>query len=148
MYWSLRHNKSFKVSKFQSLRPLIVAQKRLIRTMCFANRMDPSLELFNNLRLFKYENVYLYFSILFAHKCVNSNYVPDVCNPINHNYNTRFAEMNVLLPPVPRLSIVSKSFLYNVPKCWNNLTNELKRETRFEPFKRKLKIFILNDQMS
>ena len=130
------------------LRPLIVAQKRLVRTICQANRMDPSLPLFNNLKLLKYDNVYLYFSLVFAHKCLHSNYISDVCNPVNHNHNSRFANTNVILPPVARRTVVDKSFLYSVPKCWNNLTVDLKREIRFEPFKSKLKIHLLNNQMS
>ena len=129
------------------LRPLVVAHKRLVRTICFANRMDHALELFNNLKLLNFKNIYTYFALLFAFKCLNFSYVSNIYVPINHNYNTRFADLNMSLPPVARTSVVSKSFVYKVPRIWNDLTNELKRENRFDTFKRKLKNHLLSNQL-
>ena len=89
----------------------------------------------------------MYFSLLFAFKCIHFDYVNNICNPINHNYNTRFANLNVELPPVARLSFISNSFVYKIPKMWNELSNIIKNEIRLEPFKRKLKHYLLNNQL-
>ena len=89
------------------LRPLVVAHKRLVRTICFANRMDHALELFNNLKLLNFKNIYTYFALLFAFKCLNFSYVSNIYVPINHNYNT-LAE-NPALPGKIWQSIYIKS---------------------------------------
>ena len=129
------------------LRPLIVAHKRLIRTICYANRMDHALELFNEMKLLNFTNIHTYFSLLFAFKCIKSNYVSNICNPVDHNFNTRFANINMSLPPMARRSLVGMSFLYNIPKIWNDLNNTLKSEIRLETFKRKLKLHLLTNQL-
>ena len=121
--------------------PLFKVQKRFIRAISYLRRYDSTPAKFNELGILKLNNVYLYFSSLLIFKVRHQNYCSGLFERVVHNYRTR-GFLNNMLVPYSRCKTVSKSFMYNVPKIWNQLPEYLKSESNLNSFKRRLKEYL------
>ena len=126
--------------------PLLVMQKRIIRTITFSSRYSSTQPLFTNLRLMKLDEIFNYFATLFVFKSIyNHNMYKLDFQVINHNYNTRGQHVNIVVP-LCTTSHAQRHILYTGPVLWNNLPSRLKQITNINSFKYNLKQKILNNR--
>ena len=126
---------------------LIIKQKRIVRTISQVNRLHHTAELFIDLKFLQFNNIFIYFTSLLAFKCINHEYIEGLCNPIMHNYGTRFAAQNMIMP-LARTNLIQKSFVYNTPKIWNSLPANIKSLPTLNSFKYNLKKYLLDLQIA
>lgn len=80
-----------------------------------------------------------------AHKCIHGNAPANVSNTLvrsNSGYARAEAEIRLTYPRPLRTNIVKASFGYRAAHIWNSLTADLRREHRYDRFKRRLKKFV------
>ena len=91
------------------LNPLIVLQKRIIRTMCNSGFLDSSTPLFYKLGILKLEDIYKFNILLLTRKLILAGSFQT-----NHNVNTR--NRHQAAPEFQRLSRTQQSCKYIGPK--------------------------------
>ena len=130
------------------LDPLIKAQKRIVRTISLANRDAHTAPLFNELHLLTFNNIYKLFTTILAFKCINMNYVTELCTPVRaiHQRNTRQSLYNLRKPPSRRV-LLDKSVLCMVPSLWNSLPNNIKSCQTLNQFKLNVKLYLYSCQL-
>ena len=89
--------------------------------------------------------------LVHVYKClsrVNSNSNPKyLCELVTKKEfvdHTRLSEKNILEEKIVFSTLGSKSFSYNAPRLWNNLSDDIKDCVSLSSFKKKLKIHFLN----
>ena len=120
------------------LAALIVAQKRVIRTIAGAQRYDHTTPLFSSLKILKLPDIYKYQISVYMFE---NNH-----NPIfqsNHQHDTR--NRNLLNPVFHRLSRTQQAMSSVGPRIWNSLPNDLKLISTLPKFKTELKCFLLSN---
>ena len=127
------------------LRPVELAQKRAIRTMCNRARYDHTHELFVSLKLFKFKYVHMYFVSLLIFKFFHCNYVQSVFFRSHNPYDLR--NVNNVNIPNSRSELYLKSVYYRAPSIWYNLDGQLKNSSNINIFKSRLKNSLLLQQM-
>ena len=60
------------------LRPVVLAQKRAVRTITYSARYDHTLPIFNRLKLLRFDQLYKYVSSLLIHKSIHHSYIPGI----------------------------------------------------------------------
>ena len=127
------------------LKPIITAQKRLLKTISFAPRDHRSLPLFVQNQLLTFENIFVYFSSITAFKFIHFEYC---YRSFSHQENQRELRNNEnkLFVPFFRTTRGQKSVFYQTPKIWNSLPSEIRLLTNVHTFKFKLKLFLKNQQ--
>ena len=119
------------------LKPLVTAQKRVIRTIANAGYRDHTTPLFRQFNLLKFKDIYSYFAVLHTRKNMLSGfYAP------HHNLNTR--NRNLLNPPFQRLASAQRSIAFAGPQLWNTLPSELKDIENINCFKKNLKTYLVS----
>ena len=103
----------------------------------------------NSFKLLNMREVYKYFTLITFYKYVNNKTYPYFSNILSelvptHSHTTRFASCDFFNTPVYRKSICQKFFLYQGVQFWNNLSLELRKESRFLKFKVDLKKLLFN----
>ena len=103
----------------------------------------------NSFKLLNIRGVYKYFTLITFYKYVNNKTYPYFSNILSelvptHSHTTRFASCDFFNTPVYRKSICQKFFLYQGVQFWNNLSLELRKESRFSKFKVDLKKLLSN----
>ena len=128
------------------LRPVIVAQKRAVRTVAGVGRYEHTHELFGQLKLLKFDSVYTYFTSVLMYKHLNFGYVEGAFQIPQHDYNLRLR--NVPIPPRIRLTLYKKSLFFSGPNVWRNLGNQFVNQhfSSIDSFKFKLKKHLLLTQ--
>ena len=127
------------------LRPVVLAQKRAIRTISNVARYDHTHELFVSQKLLKFQYIVTYFSSLLIFKFLNNNYAPLVFSRANNPYNLR-NENNVIIPN-SRSELFLKSVYYKAPSVWYNLDMQLKSLNNINAFKYRVKESLLSLQI-
>ena len=122
----------------QHLKPVITAQKRLLRTISFVPRDHRSLPLFIENRLLSFSFIFKYFSSIVAFKYLNLNYCSDI---FNTRQNQRQLRDNSYKLEVPffRTTRGQKSVFSQTPNIWNSLSTNLRSINNIYSFKRQLK---------
>ena len=116
---------------------LEVQHKRTIRTLADLPYLSHTSPTFKKLGILKLNDLYRYNLCIFVFKN------RDTINFWSrHDYNTRLR--NNAVPSFNRLTISQRSVYYMGPKCWNELPDSLKIETKLASFKKNLKKFYLS----
>ena len=126
------------------LRPIVLAQKRAVRTMTYSARYEHTLPIFNRLKLLRMDFLYKYFSSLLIHKFIHQNYVQSVFSIQNNQYNLR--NRNNVVQLASHSTLYLKSVFYSAPSIWNNLDNGLKGMSNINTFKSRIKACLLCEQ--
>ena len=124
-------------SSASNLKPLIIQQKRAVRTILNANVSDSSSPLFKELKLLKFEDIHKYYLLLYMFKSLKKGEYR-----ISHDRTTR-QTVNAV-PNFHRLSLTQRSVSYLGPSTWNSLPHELRNISKLGTFKRLLKEYLLD----
>ena len=128
---------------YSSLKPLIIAHKKIIRTMSFARRYDHSDPLFIRYNILNYDKLHLYCKAIFVYKNLN--------NLITYNLYSRSTYDNLnlrnsmnLQPPQMRSEMGLRSIIYNGCAVWNNLSREIQLSESLPLFKNRLRLMLMS----
>ena len=78
-------------------------------------------------------------------KVLNSQYCNGIFSVLEHNHQTRGIGVNFQLP-ASRIELIKKSFLYFVPKLWNELPANIKTLRNIDTFKKHVKTHYFIEQ--
>ena len=126
---------------------ILKTQKRILRCIYGCNPRTHADPLFKKSKILKIDDLYLLNLGSLMHK-MNNGELPDVLeslfkkNKEIHKYPTRQSDMYHI--PKTRLRIMQNTLIFNGPKFWNSLQNELQQTSGFYTFKRKLKYELLS----
>ncbi len=82
-----------------------------------------------------------YFAAVLMYRCLNGEapfYIANHFTRVSHNYFTRRSQYDAIIPK-PNLDVFKRSFLYQGPVLWNNLTQDIKSCNSLACFKRMYK---------
>ena len=119
------------------MNPLIILQKRLIRTICNEPFLAHTNPLFLNNKIIKIPEIIEYRLLIYVFKNINSFNLAST-----HSYETR-RELD-LRSTFHRTVMTQRSTNYVGPTFWNNLPVHLRRLDRLTSFKYQLRNFILS----
>ena len=125
---------------------VIIAQKRIVRTLAYATRYERSAPLFIRNRILSFQYVYTYFSALAIHKFIYSGYCLGIFQRNHAQRELRF-NMTTVNIPLFRTTRGQQSIYYRAPQIWNNLSNDLRSRSNIVTFKRSLKFYLHNSQI-
>ena len=125
---------------------LLLLQKkslRIIHNSAFRSHTDP---LFVDSRILKINDLHLFHLGQFMYNFYRKTlpHVFDAMFPLNrsfHDYPTR--QSNEFHLPRFRTLLAKNTFMYDGPRFWNSLSQDIKNSPSLNSFKRKLKIFLL-----
>ena len=120
------------------LQPLILLQKRAIRTISRAGYFDSSEPLFKSHKILKFQDLYKHSLACYVFKN------PDLLNSFSrtHDHNTR--NRNLLLPPLERLRSTNQSVIFNGISIWNNIPDDIKVCNTLNNFKFMYRKYLLD----
>ena len=118
------------------MNPLIILQKRLIRTICNEPFLAHTNPLFLNNKIIKIPEIIEYRLLIYVFKNINSFNLAST-----HSYETR-RELD-LRSTFHRTVMTQRSTNYVGPTFWNNLPVHLRRLDRLTSFKYQLRNFLL-----
>ena len=119
------------------MNPLIILQKRLIRTICNEPFLAHTNPLFLNNKIIKIPEIIEYRLLIYVFKNINSFNLAST-----HSYETR-RELD-LRSTFHRTVMTQRSTNYVGPTFWNNLPVHLRRLDRLTSFKYQLRNFLLS----
>ena len=126
---------------------LFILQKRAIRIVNHAEYLSHTIDLFRNNKVLKLIDLFNYNVGIFMHK-LSTNELPEVFlqmftrNNSVHNYPTRQHDAYHL--PRTRTIFAQKTIMFTGPKYWNDLPQDVRGCLSLYPFKRKLRMHLLN----
>ena len=123
------------------LQPLILLQKRAIRTISRAGYFDNTEPLFKARQILKFKDLYKHSTACYIFK--NQNLLNSFARAHDHNTRNR----NLLLPPLERLRSTNQSVIFNGVSIWNNIPENIKLCRTLNNFKYKYRKYLL-DQYS
>ena len=125
-----------------SLKPLVTAQKRVIRLISGLKRNDHTNDSFKNLKLLKFNDINIYFCAAYVFASINITQNGIFNSRSNANYQLR----NSNLLEIPQInSIQSKSCItYHGVSIWNNLPTAIREINNISKFKLKLKRHLIS----
>lgn len=126
---------------------LEVLQNRALRSMTNGKYNDPTSPMYKSMNILKLKDLFIHEQYMFMYSFVNKLLPDPLLNLYEyhydvHMYNTRHA--NDPRPPQANSSILTRSFLYQAPKLWSNLSDNLKHSRSRNIFKRRIKTTLLN----
>ena len=130
-------------ASLEALNPLIVAQKRVIRTMARLRKRDHTNDTFHNLRILKVIDVNRVACASFVYKCLHG-LIENVCNftHINTEYNIR--NNTELRLPLMRTTQSQTNIRHHGPKIYNEIPAQIKNKPTVSSFKRSLKKYLID----
>lgn len=125
-----------------SLKPLVTAQKRVIRLISGLNRRDHTNNSFKHLKLLKFNDINIYFCAVYVFASINlmQNGIFNFRN--NANYQLR--NSNLLVIPQFNSTQSKSCITYHGVVIWNNLPTAIKELDNIVIFKRTLKWHLLS----
>ena len=110
-------------------------QKRAARVISYADRMTPSVALFNKLGWIPFYGQHKIDKCIIMYKRINGclpNYLNEhlILNNKRHSRNTRYSSINAVCPKYRRESEGGRSFAVSATRLWNSAPIEI-GETRF-----------------
>lgn len=121
---------------YNSIYPLVISQKRSVRTMSFKNRIYPSAILFSNLQILPLRYIYV-FKVLKVFYCKSGNKT----TKIKKICNTR---QSFCYTPLPQREHFKHCALYTAPYLYNKLPSHLKCKENRKDFLNELKLWLLS----
>ena len=93
-------------------------------------------------------NRFLYFVGIIMFKYVNSLLPANLANMFNlvrntHHYSTRSSSSNDIALPLPRTQMFKRMLLFNGPKVWNSIPDNIRSSTNLVCFKAMYKKYLL-----
>ena len=128
------------------LHPLFVLQKKAIRLISNSHYLEHTAPIFRSLELLTLYQIFKLNCLLLVHKCVKSNYFIEFKmklqkNSSVHCYETR--NNNLLRPPLERLKLCQKSYLYSSIVLWNSVNDDIKKLNSIITFKKMVKSLLI-----
>lgn len=120
------------------LQPLLLLQKKIIRTITSSNYLDHTDPLFHRTKILKIPDIYLLQLGIYMFKLSRSE---GITFP-NHSYDTRHC--NDALPTFQRLAACQRSLEFSGPQCWNSIPLPIKSCGSLNSFKRLYKMHLLS----
>ena len=133
------------------LDPLIKIQKRAVRVISFAKRLDHTDPLFLNTRILKTKEIYIYSVQLFMFKFHNYK-LPQVIyslftrNDTIHDHSTR--QHNKLHVPLSKIQLTSTSVRTTGVLLYNHFYDILDMNCSYYTYKKKLKQYLLDNEIT
>ena len=132
----------------KTLNPLVILQKKCIRTITKSEYLAHTKPLFKSSKLLNVNQMFDFKCAQFIFKIMNTEHYPNyklklLQNEVNHNYNTR--NRALLRPPFERLERFMHSFFNNGIRVWNILTDFVKDSKTIRTFKIKMKNWLLHN---
>ena len=125
-----------------TIKPIVIAKKRAIRTIMGLRRYDHTHDSFCTLRFLKFNEIKMYFCALFVFKSLKlyNNNLFHLRN--TDSYGLRFP--NVLTVPMTRSKQSESCIRYYSVNIWNDLPTQVRNASTITSFKRLLKIYLLS----
>ena len=120
------------------IEPLVIQQKRIIRTIANAKFLDHTSPLFKKYEILKVKDVYRYQLLVHTHKAISEN-----AYNTPHDRNTRY--QNLARPVFHHLTLTQHAVSHMGPTEWNKLPSELRNIVSIKCFKKRLKTFLMKD---
>ena len=130
-----------------SLKPLIINQKRIIRTITYNRRYTHTLPLFNQLEILNIEYLNKYCTCLYVFKSVNNlffNFQNFILTSDMHGRDLR-DPLRLLLPNYGSTQR-QQSIMFSGCSTWNDLPLEIRVCPSLFVFKKTLKTYLLSKQ--
>ena len=132
----------------KTVNPLVILQKKCIRTITKSEYLAHTKPLFKSSKLLNVNQMFDFKCAQFIFKIMNTEHYPNyklklLQNEVNHNYNTR--NRALLRPPFERLERFMHSFFNNGIRVWNILTDFVKDSKTIRTFKMKMKNWLLHN---
>ena len=118
------------------LEPIVLLQKRMIRYMTDSSYLAHTNELFYQLGILKFEDVYKYFTCIYMQKALKEGKYRT-----QHSLNTR--NRNLAQSVFHRLTMGQQSLSFMGPKTWNGLPENVRCIDNLSSFKYSLKQYLL-----
>ena len=140
IYYGLAHSKiqyglsSWGGSYASTLRPLLIAQKHLIRIICNKNRLTESWPLYKELRILPMRHLYVFKVLKEFFK--QSGYIPSRNSQL---YNLRINNMHLVTVPTVHKTHFSNFYTVAAPKSFNNLPMSIRTTQNLNSFLKKVK---------
>ena len=116
IYPYLKYNIEVWGSSYEShLRPLVIQQKRVIRTITNSGYIDHTTPLFLQLGLLKLSDIHKFHILVRMHKLIAAGQFS-----VTHSLNLR--NRNQAVPEFHRLTLTQQVFSYTGTKTWNELS--------------------------
>ena len=120
------------------LKSIVVAQKKIIRTMTYKPRYTHTNELFRQLKLLKLDDINTFCSATFVYKSLNDYNNVEIFSYREHErYPLR--NNNSLHVPLMTSKQSQTSIKYHGAKVWNQLSPDLQNKSTLSSFKMSLK---------
>ena len=120
------------------IQPLVIQQKRTVRTITNAGYMDHTNPLFKRLNLLTVKDIYNFqLGIYMYHARQRGNYATQ------SNIRTRTSVSNLALPSFHRFSHTQKAVSSAGPQFWNSLPPDLRSTNNYKRFRKALKDFLI-----
>ena len=129
------------------LTKLFISQKKIIRIITFSDYYAHTNPLFTKLKLLKLCEIYSYFMCIFIYKYINSQLPSNIFDAFFtlttsiHDYKTR--HHSNLRPALHNTKASSFCIRVQGPKIWNSIPQDIKDCKLLNPFKYKLKNYLL-----
>ena len=132
----------------KSLHPLVILQKKCIRTITKSEFLAHTKPLFKNSKILTINQMFDFNCAQFIFKILNTGKYPNyklklLQNEVSHNYNTRNCAL--LRPPFERLDRFMNSFFNNGIRVWNILSEFVKDSKTIRTFKIKMKNWLIHN---
>ena len=123
-----------------------VAQNRVLRSFMGMRRCDSVREVYDDLKLLRFDQIYKLFSGILIFKLQISLYCNNVFIRVNevHDRPTR-ASVHDIFIIVPKVSIVEHSVIYKCPLYFNQLPVYIKQSASLREFKSKIKLYLTQE---
>ena len=136
-------------SPMKHIKPLIIAQKRIIRTIMYRNRLHHTNSDFHQLGILKFQDVVTYFASLFVFKSIH-----EISYPINyfhlagndHYHNLRNTQN--LRPPIAISTQSQRSPSFYCCTIWNDLPENIKSRPSVASFRFAMRRHLLDSYLS
>ena len=129
---------------------LTVQQKKIVRIICGAHPRSHSLPLFQELKILRIPDIYIYTVGLFMYKYVHRMLPPIfdmfAYNHDIHTYNTRGSDL--LHIPICATNRSQKTVKYTGAECWNSLSSGIETDCKIGTFKKRLRTYIMTNQIN
>ena len=135
----------------ESVYRVLRLQKRAARVISYADRMTPSVALFNKLGWIPFYEQHKIDKCLLMYKQINGhlpNYLNEhlILNNERHSRNTRYSSINAVCPKYIRETEGGRSFAVSATRLWNSMPIEIRKLGSVACFKKNMFAKIFNEQ--
>ena len=135
----------------ESVHRVLRLQKRAARVICYADRMTPSVALFNKLGWIPFYEQHKIDKCTMMYKRINGtlpNYLNEhlILNNKRHSRNTRYSSTNAVCPKYKRETEGGRSFAVSATRLWNSTPIEIRKLNSVACFKKNMFAKIFKEQ--